>query len=280
MAGAMGAHDTRTWVNQQAFDSKEARVAQAKAAAVKSPMVLLVGCAATTAEPHIWILSQAGERTLSPTAGITTAEKRDLQNRPLGRDTYQLLGVADFVDADTAQRIGVRSRILSRPRMNTTAMLASGHKVAVKGLYIDARPPRINLTSVADLGGTCATAPAVQIRTLENGAYTAAQQQRGAAIYNRECSTCHGETLKGGEGSPALVGATFKASYNGRTVADLFSKIRETMPAPPEQPGKLTPQENADVVAHILSVNGFPAGDVELSSTVEQLKRLRITATP
>ena len=115
-----------------------------------------------------------------------------------------------------------------------------------------------------------------QSPSLTSGAFTLAQQKRGAAIYNRECSTCHGETLKGGEGSPALVGPTFTVNYKGRTVADLFTRVRETMPAPPEQPGKLSAQEYADVVAHILSANGFPHGTVELPSDVEQLKRLPI----
>jgi mono/diheme cytochrome c family protein len=118
--------------------------------------------------------------------------------------------------------------------------------------------------------------PAARSSAWAGGAYTAAQQKRGAAIYNRECSTCHGETLEGGEGSPPLAGSAFRASYGGRTVADLFDKIRTTMPAPPEQPGKLTPQENADVVAHILSVNGFGAGDRELSTAIEELKPLVI----
>jgi mono/diheme cytochrome c family protein len=117
---------------------------------------------------------------------------------------------------------------------------------------------------------------AAQTKAVEQGAYSAAQQKRGAEIYNRECSTCHGETLKGGEGSPPLAGPTFNASFGDRTVADLFDKIRETMPAPPEQPGKLTPAQTADVVAHILSVNGFAAGDTDLPSDGEQLKRLPI----
>src|SRR5919108_1176433 len=97
------------------------------------------------------------------------------------------------------------------------------------------------LTGVAVLIGVASAQPA----SVKSGAFTGAQQKRGAAIYNRECSTCHGETLKGGEGSPPLVGPTFTASYAGQTVADLFTRIRETMPAPPEQPGKLTPQEYA-----------------------------------
>jgi mono/diheme cytochrome c family protein len=110
-----------------------------------------------------------------------------------------------------------------------------------------------------------------------DGVYTEAQQKRGAAIYARECSTCHGETLKGGEGAPPLSGSDFSSGWNDQTVADLFDKIRLTMPAPPEQPGKLTPQQDADVVAHILSVNAFPAGPAELSTDLEQLKRIRIT---
>ena len=63
---------------------------------------------------------------------------------------------------------------------------------------------------------------------------------------------------------------------DGQTVADLVRRIRQTMPAPPEQPGKLTPQQNADVVAHILNVNGFPAGRRQLPTDVEQLKQIRI----
>jgi mono/diheme cytochrome c family protein len=117
-------------------------------------------------------------------------------------------------------------------------------------------------------------------RSASDGVYSQAQQKRGEEIYTRECSTCHGATMRGGEGSPGLTGADFAASWNGQTVADLFEKIRQTMPAPPDQPGKLSPQQNADVVAHILSGNAFPAGDTELPTDVADLKRIRITVKP
>ena len=123
-----------------------------------------------------------------------------------------------------------------------------------------------------------AAGPAAGSRSVWAGVYTEAQEKRGAAIYGRECSTCHGERLKGGEGAPALTGSEFSANWNGRSVGDLFDRIRQTMPAPPEQPGKLTPQQNADVVAHILSVNGFPAGTTELPVEIAPLKRIRIDA--
>src|SRR5262245_62485141 len=100
-------------------------------------------------------------------------------------------------------------------------------------------------------------------RSVWDGVFTRAQQQRGEAIYTRECSTCHGEKLKGGEGSPPLTGTEFNANWTDKTVADLFDKIRQTMPAPPEQPGKLSPEQTSDVIAHILSTAGLPAGATE-----------------
>jgi hypothetical protein len=119
---------------------------------VCAAIVMVVGCASKTAAPHIWDLTRAGTRTESTRAGITTADKNQLAKQPLGRDTYQLIGVADFVDAETSRTIGDRANVLTPPRVNSTGMLVSGHKVAVKGLLIEASPPRINLTSVVDLG--------------------------------------------------------------------------------------------------------------------------------
>jgi hypothetical protein len=121
----------------------------------KSPVVLVVGCARATGQPHIWTLAHAGERSESSRPAITTEEQRQLAKQPLGQDTYQLIGVADFVDVDTSRKIGVRGEILPPSRVNTTGMLANGHKVAVKGLYIERTPARINLLSVVDLGPTC-----------------------------------------------------------------------------------------------------------------------------
>ena len=78
-----------------------------------------------------------------------------LETRPLGQNRYQLIGVADFVDAEPPGKIGVRGEILSPSRVNATGMLVAGHRVAVKGLYIQDVPARINLTSVVDLGAGC-----------------------------------------------------------------------------------------------------------------------------
>jgi len=131
------------------------RASAARPAGAGTPVVLVVGCATESAQPQIWNLTQASAAAESPRPGITAAEKAQLGGRPLGRSSYQLIGVADFVDVETSRTIGVRGEILSPPRVNATATLLRGHKVAVKGLYIEGTPARINLTSVVDLGGAC-----------------------------------------------------------------------------------------------------------------------------
>jgi len=120
-----------------------------------TPVVLTVGCARPGAQPHIWDLTRAALPLQSPRPGITAEEKLQLEARPLGQHHYQLIGVADFVDAESSRKIGVRGEILSPARVNATGMLAAGHRVAVKGLYIEGVPARINLTSVVDLGAAC-----------------------------------------------------------------------------------------------------------------------------
>jgi hypothetical protein len=125
------------------------------AASGGAPVVLVVGCARPGAQPHIWELNKAAPPLQSPRPGITAEEKVQLEGRPLGQNRYQLIGVADFVDAETSRKIGVRGEILAPARANATGMLVAGHRVAVKGLYIEGVPARINLTSVVDLGAGC-----------------------------------------------------------------------------------------------------------------------------
>lgn len=111
-------------------------------------------------------------------------------------------------------------------------------------------------------------------RSVWDGVYTTEQASRGAALYSTECSSCHGLTLNGGEMAPPLTGGEFLSNWSGLTVGDLFDRIRQTMPA--DRPGSLSRDKDADVLAHILSVNQFPAGTMELDRRVEFLKQIRI----
>jgi mono/diheme cytochrome c family protein len=106
-----------------------------------------------------------------------------------------------------------------------------------------------------------------------NGVYTEAQRKIGILTYLRQCSSCHGERLRGGESAPALTGADFRKRWDGQTLDDLLHKV---MLMPPNDPGKLTPEENASLITVILAFNGFPAGPEELPSDTNRLQQIRI----
>ena len=114
-------------------------------------------------------------------------------------------------------------------------------------------------------------------RSVWDGVFTQEQAERGHSLYNRYCASCHGDTLAGGDVPPPLAGSDFLANWNGLTVGDLFERIRRSMPQ--DDPGRLSRQQNADVLAYIFSFNKFPAGKTELAHDTELLKQIRIEAT-
>jgi S-disulfanyl-L-cysteine oxidoreductase SoxD len=114
-------------------------------------------------------------------------------------------------------------------------------------------------------------------RSVWDGVYTEEQAKRGAEIYRKECASCHGDTLVGGGGAAPLTGSAFLSNWNGLTVGDLFERIRKTMPQ--GSLGKLTKQQDSDVLSYLLSFNKFPAGKAELQKQVEFLREIRFEAT-
>ena len=108
-------------------------------------------------------------------------------------------------------------------------------------------------------------------RTANDGVYTDAQATRGRALYQERCAMCHGDALGGGIGPP-LSGNSFIAAWGAQPLWELASKIRNTMPA--NDPGKLTPSQSADLVAHILQVGKFPSGRTELGPDEAALKAI------
>jgi S-disulfanyl-L-cysteine oxidoreductase SoxD len=118
--------------------------------------------------------------------------------------------------------------------------------------------------------------PSTSERSVWDGVYTEEQAKRGEALYEKQCSTCHGDKLAGRESAPPLTGGAFMANWNGLTLGDLFERIRRTMPQ--DSPGKLSRQQNADVLAYVLSFNKFPVGKTELYRQAEMLKEIRFEA--
>ena len=114
-------------------------------------------------------------------------------------------------------------------------------------------------------------------RSVWDGVYTEPQDRRGEELYSKECASCHGLSLNGGESAPPLTGGEFLSNWSGLTAGDLFDRIRVSMPA--DRPGHLSRQQTADILAHIFSVNQFPSGASELDTRSEVLKQIHIDAS-
>ena len=110
-------------------------------------------------------------------------------------------------------------------------------------------------------------------RSVLEGVYSDDQAKRGAAIYEQDCASCHGQAMEGLDMAPPLNGGAFISNWSSLTVGDLFERIRLTMPD--GDPGKLSRQQNADVVAYILKLSKYAAGTAELPIQVEVLKQIR-----
>ena len=124
---------------------------------------------------------------------------------------------------------------------------------------------------VALVAWTATLTHAQTTRTVRDGVFTDAQAARGQAIYQKQCASCHGDALQGVQGPP-LVADAFLSHWHTQPLSDLAGKIRHTMPA--GAAGTLTPQQSADLVAHILKVGKFPASKTELPTDEEALSRI------
>jgi quinoprotein glucose dehydrogenase len=115
-------------------------------------------------------------------------------------------------------------------------------------------------------------------RSVWDGVYTKDQAARGLTAYQEECMKCHGENGTGGEAAPALAGAEWLAKWKGKSVGDLYTRIRKTMPT--DDPGNLSTRQYSDIVAYLLSLNEFPAGSKELDRDTTVMNEIRLEAKP
>ena len=107
-------------------------------------------------------------------------------------------------------------------------------------------------------------------KTTHSGVYSRDQANRGLDVYMGMCKSCH---------SPdAYTAATFTSKWEGRSLAELYLFLRDQMPK--NEPGSLTPEEYADVLAYLLSINRMPAGDVELPADADRMKSIRFQTKP
>src|SRR5678816_174214 len=114
---------------------------------------------------------------------------------------------------------------------------------------------------------------AQQSKTIWDRVYTDEQAGRGQKLYAQQCAQCHGDGLTGVEAAPPLTGDMFNSNWEGVALSDLFERIRTSMPQ--NNPGSLTRAQTADILAHMLKVGGFPAGDTQLDGQTGALTPIK-----
>jgi mono/diheme cytochrome c family protein len=105
--------------------------------------------------------------------------------------------------------------------------------------------------------------------------FTAEQVERGQRAYNQNCQDCHGSTLDNGEfGGPPLKGGYFANHWGSGSVADLTGYAKALMP--PDRPGRLSDQTYTDLIAFLLSNNGYAPDGRELPSDAAAQQKMSL----
>jgi quinoprotein glucose dehydrogenase len=95
-----------------------------------------------------------------------------------------------------------------------------------------------------------------------------AMAQSGDDAYSRNCASCHGPQLRGGETGPPLIGDAFQQRWSAEAPGELERFTRQTMP--PTNPGSLSNGDYASALVRIRRANGWPVSAAEASAAGEQ----------
>lgn len=120
----------------------------------------------------------------------------------------------------------------------------------------------VGCASAPEGAATVSRPPAASGSAPVSGFYSVAQASRGRALFRRTCVECHSAS--------EFRDSTFRRTWRGKTVADLYRDIAWSMPD--DNPGGLPPQTYVDVIAYILQMNDFPSGDTRMTPDVEAMK--------
>lgn len=115
-------------------------------------------------------------------------------------------------------------------------------------------------------GAAQSNVPGLSAKSVLDSVYTEVQAQRGEGSFKRICAECH---------TPGqFTGSSFVAAWRGAALYQLFDLIRTTMPD--HSPGSLPAQTYADILAYILRLNQYPAGQKELVPDPDSLRAIRV----
>jgi cytochrome c5 len=128
-------------------------------------------------------------------------------------------------------------------------------------------------SSIALVAKSGAPQQSARSKSVWNGVFTTAQAEHGRQLYGRYCARCHGEDLANSRNP--LAGDRFAEHWESRTLADLFRRIRDTMPA--GEVASVAEPDKLDTMVYLLQQNGFPEGGAELTPDGDTLATIQIT---
>lgn len=105
-----------------------------------------------------------------------------------------------------------------------------------------------------------------------------AQAVHGKSLYASSCAMCHGAKLQGIT-APALIGPAFAPTANAHlTIGGVFTYMASNMPA--DRPGKMKDQDYADIMAFLLSSNGYRPGAEKMNAATVRTSSAPLNAGP
>ncbi len=103
-----------------------------------------------------------------------------------------------------------------------------------------------------------------------DGVFTSGQASRGEQRFRQVCAACHSTN--------EFRGGRFRIRWVGWTAGDIFDLVSTMMPE--DNPGSLSPEDYANLLAYFLRLNGYPAGEEPLPADVSALRNVRIERAP
>jgi len=103
------------------------------------------------------------------------------------------------------------------------------------------------------------------MRSTNQGVFTAEQVEAGKVTFKDICSDCHNPEY--------FTGEQFMAQWANKPLFDLYQMVSVSMPS--EEPGSLTKEQYAGVIALLLQWNGVPAGTAKLEATDEAMSAIQ-----
>jgi mono/diheme cytochrome c family protein len=159
---------------------------------------------------------------------------------------------------------GARSIIAISGLAALSAVAACGGARTTPAPAVPAAPataPDRAATVAATVGAAVPAGPSTR-----DSIYTKDQAARGKDVYLGNCQSCH---------TPAAhANAVFQGHWKGKQLSDLYMYVLTKMPG--NDPGSLSPDAAADVVAYLLQLNAMPAGSQEIYPEADSLKKYRI----